>query len=727
MVLVAPAVRGQVGDAGGNGRELLGAWHSALRLREVLRDGEASAEDSLNAARAELALGRPDRARAILVRLSPTDTLSTAKHARLLGLAAFDIGDFETAGEQLLRAANYTAGVTRALLLARAGDAYEQAGRLDKAVARYQEAAGDLPQIGGWLELRRARIIVDSAAAFELLAAAPDVPAEEVYAARATILARAGDTTNALDFMILAGRYADAAALALAAKDTARARDLVYESLSQTDSNEVREGLELAIDSVRPTTPAEHLAIARALNSFKEPAQAARYVGSAVRSGDTAATTLLFWGALLELAGNRRAALRAYGRAAGEEGMARITASYRWGRVLLQLGSTERALSALSAFAEGHPGHPDAPVALYVVAERQERSGNVGAADSVYRSVARRWPKHEYASRSRMRLASIALARADTNRAVDVYESEVDLGAPHRFGARFMLARLALAAGDSASAAAGWQSLSREDSIGYYGAIARRASGHPLPAFDPTAERIESPEVSAALRELDLLAAAGFERESEALLSHLMRDDSFDVEELLDLAEGLVERGRSNLAIRLGWRAARELTLNNPRVVMAVYPWPFRELIEFEAREFGLDPYLVTALIRQESNFMPFAESRAGARGLMQLMSATAAETARRMGVDWSDELLAVPDANLHIGAAYLAWLVRYFNHSIVAALAAYNAGPGTVSRWRRLPGYRDPVSLVERMPYEETRGHVKAVLRNRDIYRSLYPLKSSP
>ena len=144
-----------------------------------------------------------------------------------------------------------------------------------------------------------------------------------------------------------------------------------------------------------------------------------------------------------------------------------------------------------------------------------------------------------------------------------------------------------------------------------------------------------------------------------------------------------------------------------------------------EAAEFGLDPYLAAALVRQESSFDPDARSRSGARGLMQLMPGTAREAARSLGFEWSDQLLRVPDANLHMGMAHFAMLLRRYHGNTAVALAAFNAGATPVDRWRAGAGSADTGWFVERIPYMETRGYVRSVLRNWSIYRALYPQNS--
>jgi soluble lytic murein transglycosylase len=150
-------------------------------------------------------------------------------------------------------------------------------------------------------------------------------------------------------------------------------------------------------------------------------------------------------------------------------------------------------------------------------------------------------------------------------------------------------------------------------------------------------------------------------------------------------------------------------------------------LIEAEARRFGLDPYLVAGLIRQESGFSPAARSYAGARGYMQLMPTTAAVLARQLKLPWSDQMTLVVDANVHIGAAHLAGLLARYRGSVEPAVAAYNAGGVPVDRWLRAVRSKDPAAFVERIDFPETQGYVRAVLRNAALYRVLYPGSDTP
>ena len=153
-----------------------------------------------------------------------------------------------------------------------------------------------------------------------------------------------------------------------------------------------------------------------------------------------------------------------------------------------------------------------------------------------------------------------------------------------------------------------------------------------------------------------------------------------------------------------------------------VFPLPWWSLVEAEAERRGLDPYLLAALIRQESAFQPQAVSRAGARGLMQLLPSTARLVARKMGRPRpSRTQLFDPQTNVELGTQYLFDVLQRFDGRLEAALASYNAGPGRVDRWLARGNYRDPAEFIESIPFTETRNYVQAVLRNVAIYRRLY------
>ena len=132
----------------------------------------------------------------------------------------------------------------------------------------------------------------------------------------------------------------------------------------------------------------------------------------------------------------------------------------------------------------------------------------------------------------------------------------------------------------------------------------------------------------------------------------------------------------------------------------------------------------VLGITRQESSFDPRARSGAGARGMMQLMPATAQGMARRLGLSYAAEELDDADYNMRLGSAFLGELVNEFSGSYVMAAAAYNAGPGRPNQWSAECGdprssSTDPVDFIECIPFSETRDYVMRVLEATQVYRA--------
>ena len=153
------------------------------------------------------------------------------------------------------------------------------------------------------------------------------------------------------------------------------------------------------------------------------------------------------------------------------------------------------------------------------------------------------------------------------------------------------------------------------------------------------------------------------------------------------------------------------------------FPMPFREAVVKRAQSINLDPAYVYGLIRQESRFIMDARSSVGASGLMQVMPATARETARRLGmVGFTADQITDRDVNIAIGTGYLKMVLDDLAGSMPMAAAAYNAGPGRPRTWRGQPGSAvlDAAIWAENVPFSETRDYVKKVLSNTTNYAAI-------
>lgn len=174
-----------------------------------------------------------------------------------------------------------------------------------------------------------------------------------------------------------------------------------------------------------------------------------------------------------------------------------------------------------------------------------------------------------------------------------------------------------------------------------------------------------------------------------------------------------LEQGRNDLAVTIARRADRDSVF----LVGAGWPVPHIKV------DSGPEKALVLALIRQESGFMADVQSPVGARGLMQLMPATAKQVAKAIKVAFNPSKLDDPDYNVRLGSTYLGDMIDNFEGSYVMALAAYNAGPARVRRWVKEYGDpRDPtvdaIDWIEMIPFTETRSYVQRVMESLSIYR---------
>ncbi len=156
-----------------------------------------------------------------------------------------------------------------------------------------------------------------------------------------------------------------------------------------------------------------------------------------------------------------------------------------------------------------------------------------------------------------------------------------------------------------------------------------------------------------------------------------------------------------------------------PTYWQTLYPFPYLETIVKWSNKRELNTVLVTALIRQESRFMPKIKSVVGATGLMQVMPKTGEETAKKINLV-SYDLENVND-NVNLGTHYLDLTHKEYKNNSMLAVASYNAGPNAVSRWLKQFGFDDADAFVDKIPYPETRGYVESVFENYWNYLQIY------
>ncbi len=439
------------------------------------------------------------------------------------------------------------------------------------------------------------------------------------------------------------------------------------------------------------------------------------------------------------------------------------------GRLLLNLGQGGRALPALTSLGEGDDPETAAPaLELKILALRQV--GRSGEIRGVQDELMERFPERPEALEIGFARAEALRNRGNLEEAIDGYRSTVAMDSSHnlagqaRMWAGHLLLRLgrsdeALAVygayleefpdGRRADEAAYWRGrtlieegfeeegrevllqIPLDHPLSYYAVRAGELLGTaPTPAIPVPTDTLPFPSLLRdGLGRFDRLLAVGLngaaDWEFENLASRIR--ESPDVERrqkvLLRLAHELNERGFTREGINLGWELRREGAKEDRDLLLAIYPFPYREIVMAEALERGIDPYLMAGLIRQESAFWVRARSGADARGLMQVLPTTGRGLARTGGPEGfrPDDHLYEAEINIHLGMAFFQDMRRRFGPDLPIILSSYNAGPSRARRWRQYPEARDMPLFVERIPFTETRGYVKNVLANRAIYAWLY------
>jgi soluble lytic murein transglycosylase len=361
-------------------------------------------------------------------------------------------------------------------------------------------------------------------------------------------------------------------------------------------------------------------------------------------------------------------------------------------------GQRERARRHYAALVRSAPRSVEGTTALWQLGWEAYRAGRFGAAVGYFDQLAPREPDEVSRLRARYWRARAA-ARAG------------------RSGATEELARIAL-----------------EYPLSYYGWRAGRRLGVAAPP--PGAAPAEAPRV-AIPRGRAILSPPELERPRILLEAGLGDEARRELDRLFGRARGLEDRlalaalyadaGDFHRPQRLVVDAYQETLARAPvagTLDLWWYAWPapFDDAVrEATARHARVDPPLVYAIMREESGYRPQVLSVSGARGLLQLMPETAEKLARGEAMaGFAADDLFVPQVNIALGSAYLEQLLGRFGGNASAAIGSYNAGPHRVAAWLDGNALEDD-EWVEAIPYDQTRGYVKRVLRSIHAYRVLY------
>ena len=166
----------------------------------------------------------------------------------------------------------------------------------------------------------------------------------------------------------------------------------------------------------------------------------------------------------------------------------------------------------------------------------------------------------------------------------------------------------------------------------------------------------------------------------------------------------------------------RQRILVNDETLSTIFPKAFWPLVKKYSFRYKVDPYLVLAVMRQESKFNPGAVSKSNAIGLMQLLPTTAKDVAIQIGHRWKgqDDLYNI-ETNIHMGVYYLSWLSRIFKDDFSLTVMAYNAGIGNVRKWKQRLPKDNMLNQLSSIPFSETQTYLERVKDNYMMYYFIY------
>ena len=432
----------------------------------------------------------------------------------------------------------------------------------------------------------------------------------------------------------------------------------------------------------------------------------------------------------------------------------------------LATGKRNEAIPLLSLIAREFPDSSEAPKALYQIGQILWNRHENGQALEYFKLVLEKYPASPYIDRAQYASGDIYEYFRKRDEAIDAYNRVVTQfpSSQVRGDAMWRLAWLYYRAAEWQAASAGfaalagqakdsgyriaalyWQARSAENMGNvdaakelyvqiiksgeetYYQGLALRclqrlgvdveetkASATPAP---PEADPRLSPQVSFHLSRARDLATISLNRMAVVELDEIARANMPS-----RLRPILMREYFRNQAYGRSLALANQLPGSNSERNLYRFPLAFWKMVQQHAEQRGIDPYLILALIRQESLFDTRARSPAAAVGLMQLLPSTARRIAKEVGMaSPSPENLFEPEVNLALGTQYLKDLLQRYSNNWFKAIAAYNAGEAAVDRWEKEIVTNDIEEFVERIPYLETRGYVKLVMRNHRIYKKLY------
>ena len=405
-------------------------------------------------------------------------------------------------------------------------------------------------------------------------------------------------------------------------------------------------------------------------------------------------------------------------------------ALYRLAEIYWNRDENLKALDYFKQLRDRYPKSSFNDLAHIASARIYESLGKPGDALRLYQDFAKRFPDSPMREETQWRSAWIHYLQGDNDRAYAAFHRLAAVKGEGRYktGALYWQARTVQRLGRSDEAKQiFFQILNAPEESYYKGPAARwlEKMGAAVEEKKTTSSNLfpetvppSSPDSSFHLSRAQELAEISLNQLAVTELDEIRNSSNDDLPTKFTLIREYARNGAYGRSVAL----ANQIPSPSDELNRYRYPLAFWETIQKITEERSLDPYLVVALIRQESMFDPKALSPASAYGLMQLLPSTAVRAAIQLGLSPPQpQKLYEPELNLNLGTLHLKELLQLYSNNVIKAIAAYNAGENAVARWEKQIMAEDEDEFIERIPYGETRLYVKLVLRNHRIYQKIY------
>lgn len=437
------------------------------------------------------------------------------------------------------------------------------------------------------------------------------------------------------------------------------------------------------------------------------------------------------------------------------------------GKALSKLGEREKSVKTFQKLVSNYPASEWADDALFLAGNVYREANDITRSSVYYGRLAAEYRDSKFADSGIWWMAWARYGAGEYGKAAQKLQELINRY-PRSFlvhQARYWLGRIAEKTGNTAKAAEYYRTVLKRGTYTYYGyraserleamnlphpassddsivevsACAGDCPEDPLAAFDTD----DGPPIWTEETRQLLTSEPSFRKTLELMHLDMKKEAAGELwylQELLPRRRGVLI-GLSKAFFELGdyYRSLLLVLRNYERYLegeaqelpadlwLLAYPQGYWDAIVSYSRKYGQDPYFIASIIRQESQFSTEALSPAGARGVMQVMPATGEWIAKNIRLQAFDRaMLFESETAINLGTWYVSHLMKRFKGDPLLVAAAYNAGPDAVSGWVSRNGHMiDRDEFVESIPFAETRGYVKKILRNYAEYRRIYAAKS--